>query len=430
MSELPYTTGLTDEFTTLVPTSVSASEWVNQKGSTNFILQNAEFADDTITLTGNNVAWLPIAEPTEYTAYILCKTYIPTPRSSAYAQFFGCINGANRCSVYIYMGTDTSKIYKLRTYNTSTYVNPTMDNWHVITLKRTSGYFYVYADGDLIISEANTATTRSNKFMIKSISDVGSTPTVDEAITVYLKYCAIFNTAQTDNQIKGNSVHILVDFGLKAPEKNSRLAGTDAVAIAYAIARNQESSLALQEMKKAYRDGVKQGVKDGADTTEDVEEDLPPNKRVEVTIEESAIVDPFVGDMTKGVYFTGGSGIPEGGYLKIYLDKAYETYYETTNSAWRGRLIFELYDADGNITATEWTQGQMGWKDYWYNIGESLNWTYKFIFNYYYQGEVMGYWYESKTGYTYSSDLWKPANTDIKNALANATNYSSFPKQV
>ena len=82
MSELPYTGGLTDEFTTLTSASVSASEWINQKGSTNFILQNAEFADNTITLTGKNVAWLPVAEPIEYTAYILCKTYIPTMSSS------------------------------------------------------------------------------------------------------------------------------------------------------------------------------------------------------------------------------------------------------------------------------------------------------------------------------------------------------------
>lgn len=270
MSELPYTTGLTDEFTTLVPTSVSASEWVNQKGTTNFVLQNAEFADSTISLTGNNVAWLPIAEPTEYTAYILCKTYIPTPRSSAYAQIFGCINVSNRCSVYISNGTDTSKIYKLRTYTSSTYVNPTMDNWHVITVKRTGGYYYVYADGELIISEANTATTRGDKFMIKSISDVGSTPTVDEAITVYLKYCAIFNVVQTDRQIIENTNQILVDFGIKLPPHNTRLAGTDAVAIAYAIARNQESAAALQQLKKAYQDGMLDG--DG-DTTPSFETD-------------------------------------------------------------------------------------------------------------------------------------------------------------
>ena len=145
-----------------------------------------------------------------------------------------------------------------------------MDNWHVITLKRTSGYFYVYADGELIISETNTATTRGDKFMIKSISDVGSTPTVDEAITVYLKYCAIFNVVQTNRQIIENTNQILVDFGIKLPPHNTRLAGTDAVAIAYAIARNQESAAALQQLKKAYQDGMLDG--DG-DTTPSFETD-------------------------------------------------------------------------------------------------------------------------------------------------------------
>lgn len=259
MSELPYTGGLTDEFTTLTSASVSASEWINQKGSTNFILQNAEFADNTITLTGKNVAWLPVAEPTEYTAYILCKTYIPTMSSSKWGQIFGCRNNNNRC--YIGISMSSSDPYKLRTYKSSTHVNPTMDDWHVITVKRTSGHYYVYADGELIISETNIETTRGDKFMIKSIAEKGSDKIeIDEEITVYLKYCAIFNVVQADDQIKENCNQILIDFGLKVPDKYSRLAGTDAVAIAYAIARNQNSVKSLQEIKKAYCEGIKEGI--------------------------------------------------------------------------------------------------------------------------------------------------------------------------
>ena len=334
MSELPYTTGLTDEFTTLVPTSVSTSEWVNQKGTTNFVLQNAEFADYTITLTGSNVAWLPIVEPTEYTAYILCKTYIPTMSTSSgkWGQIFGCRNYNNRCYIGISMYNGTP--YKLRTYKSSTYIDPTMDNWHVITVKRTSGYYYVYADGELIISESNTETTRGDKFMIKSITDKGSTPTVDEAITVYLKYCAIFNIVQTDDQIKENCNQILVDFGLKLPGKNSRLAGTDAVAIAYAIARNQESTSALQEIKKAF----KEGVHEGKDTVIDQTDPIPNDD------DEIVIAGDDGGDDTYPVEFERGgiyiktneitvddvTGVFQ---LHIYLDGSTSTN-ETPNGLW------------------------------------------------------------------------------------------------
>lgn len=353
MSELPYTTGLTDEFTTLVPTSVSASEWVNQKGSANFILQNADFADDTITIAGSNVAWLPITEPTEYTAYILCKTYF-TPNSSyprgRWAQFFGCRNGDNRCYVGVSMYSST--INKLRLYNTVPSTSITMDDWHVITVKRTGGYYYVYADGELIISEANTATTRGDKFMIKSISDVGSTPTVDEAITVYLKYCAVFNIVQTDDQIKENCNQILVDFGLKEAEKDSRLAGADAAAITYAIAKNNETMSALEDIIKSYREGVKEGDDGDSEVTEVIDED--GNVPVEPPMDED---DPDDVDLRGAdVYYTVET--PDGTlyYLRIYTLKETGIGSSERGSyeyAWTYLLVYDLYDENGSAIKTE-----------------------------------------------------------------------------
>lgn len=369
MSELPYTTGLTDEFTTLAPTSVSASEWVNQKGTTNFVLQNAEFADDTITLTGNNVAWLPIAEPMEYTAYILCKTYIPSSiygSSSTYGEFFGCRNGTNRCYIGVSLYNSTDRLYRIRTYKTSTYYKPTMDNWHVITLKRTSGYYYVYADGELIHSEVNSTTTRGNKFMIKSIADIGSTPTVDKAITVYMKYCAIFNVVQTDRQTIENTNQILVDFGIKLPPHNTRLAGTDAVAIAYAIARNQERAEALRQLKRTYQEGMVDG--DGKTTipyeTDDPEPTVETDPENDDTHGETD--DGTVIDVSKGIWLTykDDSGNPSA-YVRVYTDNYFWDRSLSGLYEWRKRRIcVDIYSADG-------TQLYSDYDIFWINAGRT-----------------------------------------------------------
>ena len=296
-TKMPFTDGLSNGFDGM--TGVTADSWQNQIGDTDFILQNAEYADNTITLADSNIGYLPVAEPPEYTAYILCKTYIPSYVSNSWAQIFGCRNGTNRCYVGIYRGTDTSKIYKLRTYTTSTYYNPTMDNWHVITLKRTSGYFNVYADGELIISEANTATTRGDKFMIKSITDKGSTPTVDEAITVNIKCCVICDTAHTDLQVQNNADWLLIQYGFKNAPLDSKMSGADAAAIAWCIARNMEQSKSLEMQKKMYRKGLVSG---GDEATEvitkpfDSEFDLIPDD----TSDEASI------NMHKGVYLKTG----------------------------------------------------------------------------------------------------------------------------
>lgn len=199
-----------------------------------------------------------------------------------------------------------------------------------------------------------------------------------------------------------------------------------ALLLGYILGYNCASSEALEKIKQAYRKGLKDGDNGRGEITEDITEDLPPDKKFDVEIdEEGNTVEPYIGNLENGVFLTGGSGIPDGGYLKIYLDKAYEKYYEASNSSWFGRLIYELYDENGNITATEWKQDQPGWKDYWYKTGKTVNWTTKFKFNYPYRGEVMGYWYESTSGYTYTSKYWSPYTTAIVNALANATTLKS-----
>ena len=401
MSELPYTTGLTDEFTTLVPTSVSASEWVNQKGTTNFVLQNAEFADSTISLTGNNVAWLPIAEPTEYTAYILCKTYF-TPNSSysssRWGQIWGCRNGSNRCYVGISMYSSTP--YKLTTYTTSTYVNPTMDNWHVITVKRTGGYYYVYADGELIISETNTATTRGDKFMIKSITDKGSTPTVDENITVYLKYCAIFNVVQTDNQINGNCNQILVDFGLKAPSKNSRLAGTDAVAIAYAIARNQESAAALRQLKKAYQDGMLDGDGDTTPTYETDDTDPIIETDPENNGDHGQTNDGTVVDLSKGIMAIYENPNDPTDTVTVEIKMMHDKDKVGSNYLYKGYILVKVYKSNGEEIGTN-QHTFLTWQgDQMYHLWKYGTMSYYFIKYECHFGSKQGYVY----GYTVNQD--------------------------
>lgn len=132
-----------------------------------------------------------------------------------------------------------------------------------------------------------------------------------------------------------------------------KLAGTDAVAIAYAIARNQESAAALQEMKKAYREGVKRG-NDGV--TQD-------DNYVDEVIDDSGstpiepLVDPNKPDdidkRGADVYYTIQSGSGETAttyYLRIYTtDETGERGNDTGmyKYAWTYTLVYDLYDSNG-----------------------------------------------------------------------------------
>ena len=349
--EMPFADKLSNGFDALNANSVTSDNWQNQIGNTNFILQNAVYNDDAISLTGSNVGYLPIAEPEEYTAYILCRAKDVTPTGSRYAQIFGTRDASSRNYAAISIGT--SDTYKLRSYNTKTYVNPTLDNWHILTLVRTDGYFYIYADGKLIISEANSYTTRGDKFMIKSISEVGVTPTVDEAITVQIKCCIILNTVQTSIQIKANAEWLLAQYGLGILPLNSKMSGADAAAIAWCIARNLEQTNSLIMQKKLFKEGLKKGIEGGADITEEFEQDTP---NINISTDgDGAISEPFIGQFTDGIYYTD----PTGAYVKMWLDMSYQI--GSGDNIRTGQMVYEAYDADGTLLDTWKTTGSGNW---------------------------------------------------------------------
>ena len=176
-------------------------------------------------------------------------------------------------------------------------------------------------------------------------------------------------------------------------EDYSKLSGADTVAIAYAIARNQESTAALQEMKKAYRDGVKQGVKDGADTHEDHTD--PNTDPISIdTGEDGGTTEPYIGDLTKGLYFiepstsSGGSGR----YVHMWLDMSWSKYDEYWDGTDTGRLVYDACDEDGALIHTEtklshgnwtWLQDNKSFKRYIVNItinGNNVNCVHKEMF--------------------------------------------------
>ena len=189
----------------------------------------------------------------------------------------------------------------------------------------------------------------------------GAIPTISSNNTanVYVKYIGYATNNHSEVQIQQNSDWLLEQYGLKIPDKDSRLAGTDAVAIAYAIARNQESAAALQDMKKAYQQGMLNG---NGDTTPDYENDDPTPPGLSPIIDENdpeksdntAVAgDDGVVDMENGLWhiYTDNNGNITG-YVNLYFDgyvyKGYSSDGVLVHYK-RNFLHCDAYDASGNL---------------------------------------------------------------------------------
>lgn len=178
-------------------------------------------------------------------------------------------------------------------------------------------------------------------------------------------------------------------------EDYSKLSGADAVAIAYAIARNQESAQALMDISKAYRKGIDNGG-DGDvtepwtdDSTNDI--DIPTNGDIDPENggSSTSITEPFVGNWTSGVVSE-----YDDCSVKIYVtDEDWtESYVEGSGSIFiggtthhcycHGKMMCDIYNSDGtlrssNVVATFFN------KDFVYD-GDSKTETYfktKYITN-------------------------------------------------
>ena len=226
-----------------------------------------------------------------------------------------------------------------------------------------NGQQKVYVNGELIYTGTKTINYSIDEIGVNLNASGygGAVPTISQYNTanVYVKYIGYATNNHNEIQIQENSNWLLEQYGLKLPDKDSRLAGTDALAIAYAIARNQESAAALQDMKKAYQQGMLNG---NGDTTPDYENDDPTPPGLAPIIDENdpeksdntAVAgDDGVVDMENGLWhiYTDNNGNITG-YVNLYFDgyvyKGYSSDGVLTHYK-RNFLHCDAYDASGNL---------------------------------------------------------------------------------
>lgn len=146
--------------------------------------------------------------------------------------------------------------------------------WHVVAYSVNNISQKCYIDGKLVASNGLYINQSVDNLCINTGAYNGAIPTVvKHSANVYVKYIGYAKDNHSELQIQQNSDWLLVQYGLKIPEKDLRLAGTDAVAIAYAIAKNTESASSLQEIAKNYKDGIREGNDTVVDKTDPIPND-------------------------------------------------------------------------------------------------------------------------------------------------------------
>lgn len=226
--------------------------------------------------------------------------------------------------------------------------------------------------------------------------------------------------------------------GMKTTETPLNSADINAVAIAYAIAFNQESANALQDIKESYRDGIKRGVKDGADTTEDYidETDDPKNDPIVITTDDDpngdpsgGTDDPYVGDLTDGLYFVNTD--PDTGEVTSYVEMKLDLSYvdSTSTRTQTGKFVYTAYDADGNVLATQTRVPSANW--WWKDVYSSYT---RYVVRVTIKGSSVScrhaeYFYSSGKTLYYNLS-WSPTNSTIKSIMASATLRTNLPPTV
>lgn len=161
---------------------------------------------------------------------------------------------------------------------------------------------------------------------------------------------------------------VWLDGGSDIPDTPSRLAGTDAVAIAYAIARNQESAAALQEIKKAYREGLIEGDNGSGEVIEPYETtdpviDIP-------TGEDDKITEPACIDLTRGglwLKYQNPEDETDIRTVKIYLTEDTVGVNGGYNSFYGNHYIaVDIFDKDNQLIKTLYMLGNDGNKQWYY----------------------------------------------------------------
>lgn len=368
MSELfTFSDGLTHYFDYKDYVS-EAAEWANRSSGGSLAVTGGSIdnANKCVYLPqSTGYAYCPYDIGNNCTVYAVVKGDKPTGFSGTSWGIAVC--GANS-NYRVFCGQDTSdNSWQLWTPS-KTDTNISASEWHVIAFSVANGVQKIYFDGEL----ANTVSTVKD-FALKGLyinnggyNGAALSGTSAYSANMYIRGIALFNTNQTEGQIKENSEQLAVDFGLKLPEKNSRLAGTDAVAIAYAVARNQESAAALRQLKRAYQEGMVDG--DGKTTipyeTTDPEPEVITDPENDDTHGETD--DGTVVDINKGVWaaYTDDDGNPSA-YVRVYADDYFWSrtlagIYEYN----KRRICVDIYSADGTLLFS-------GYNIFWINGGRT-----------------------------------------------------------
>ena len=217
----------------------------------------------------------------------------------------------------------------------------------------------------------------------------------------------------------------------------SQSQGASSAAIAWVIARNMDQSTSLSEEKQAYKDGLMVGVEGGADITEEYEQDgseitIPTNK-------DGQAKEPFIGSLTDGIYAVNSNGQ----YVHIWLDLSWEDIKTETNSfgitsttTRRGQLVYDAYDTDGTLIASERIISSSNWP--WYShvdygergsqgydvieliVGGSKPYTVTGRHQYYIDGKPEG---------VYTTD-WSPPAGEIRVIMSSTVRISNIPPEI
>ena len=211
-TKMPYNTGLSNAFTAHKST-ITPTAWKNDIGDTDFILQNAILSDNAMTMYNKSVGYLPISEPDEWTAYVLCKTDVVETVKYTNMPVFGTYDAL--FEVRIHSSTKGLLVFNGNTSNISL-----LEAYSLITIRKNSDAISIFVNGNLLKTITGTFTSSGDKFMIKCREDNGVTPTEsDYNLTVQLKCCVICDTTHGDTAIAANSDWILSKFNKSTTEE-------------------------------------------------------------------------------------------------------------------------------------------------------------------------------------------------------------------
>lgn len=333
MSELmPNLDGITSYFD-ISSVDLANNKWLNRISVGNDILlpNGGNIQNNALYLSSSQYGKLQITE--HRTIYCVFKTleekntWSPiiskglTSGSTSYTGFWLSLDpSGNVIAFYTTNGAVTSAIRGME--------------YHVACITRDDnnvGYFYL--DGVLIGTTTSKSGNYQGYYYLNRLYRSGGFS--DTPVNTEFQVCA-FGTAYHDaNIVKTNTVFLSTGY---AP-KDLRLAGTDAVAIAYAIARNQESAAALQEISKSFKDGVREGNDTVVDKTEPI-----PNDDDEIIIAGDDGDDTFPAEFerggvyikTKEITVTDDNGNEVTGVFQLHIGLGDMTYtiYSSTSCDW------------------------------------------------------------------------------------------------